>query len=189
MKLYKSTTVSNNLKKLFIALLSVCPSFFLYQAKADGIVAFTNQDDLFFEIVMPKTNWVAGEKITASMVISNISSVTRMIPWQYGDPCTTGFGEYLIINGKTGKRLDCIVSLENRTTIGPNSLGLFEKDEFKRFESNLTRVYGLTNAGDYWIQATGRFQYVGSPEKYFTLVTPRITISLSPKAETNAPPK
>jgi hypothetical protein len=189
MKPHKSTKMLSILKKLSIALLAVCPPFLLCPIKAEGVIAFTNQDDLLFKIVMPKTNWTIGETITASMVVSNMSSLARTIPWQYGDPCTTGFGNYLIVDAKTGSRFDCIVPLEDRANIGPNSLGIFNINELRSFDCNLTRVYGITNAGSYWVQATGRFQYVRSPGKYFTLVTPPINITIAPKAEVNAPPK
>jgi hypothetical protein len=112
-----------------------------------------------------------------------------MIPWAFGDACTTGFGEYLIVDGKTGRRLDCIVPLANRTSIGPSSLGHFGKNDSKCFESDLTSVYGITNSGIYWIQAVGRFSYIESPSKQFTISTPPVIIFISRNVDTNAPPK
>lgn len=151
-----------------------------------GETTFTNQDGLGFGLVVSKTNLTVGDKVLASMIVSNGLDVERTVGWATGNPCSTKFGEFLIIEKDSGKRIDCTLPLRHRIDFVSESLGVFEGHESQEFGFNLVDGYGLTNAGIYTVQAMGKFQYHESPEKRFTLLTPPIVVYLAPKAETNS---
>jgi hypothetical protein len=146
---------------------------------------FTNWDGLFFGITVSETNVIAGGKVAASMIVSNTLDRERYVGWSHGNACSSGFGEFLIIEKNSGKRADCIVPLEDRGAIISASLGKYEKHTARTFEFDLVEGYAVTNAGVYTVQAVGQFHSLEASDKHFTVTTPPITIVLSPSGQTN----
>ncbi len=170
--------------KLTTAILFFAGTSFVY---ADSCL--TNYDNLAFGLVIQKTNLIAGERIPVSMTVSNMLGHERKIPWATGNPCGTGFGEYIITEKTSGKRLECQLTPDDRNRYVSQSLGIFAGHETQIFEHDLVGGYAVTNAGVYLVEATGRFEFAKSPGKYFNLTTPPITVLLSPRVEANASAK
>jgi hypothetical protein len=188
-KLMKNAIVpkSKNIKRLhvwFVGILLFLPSLNLQRLWAE--TTFTNQDNLGFGLMIPKTNLIAGDKVIASMIVSNGLDVERSVGWGTGNPCSIGFGEFLIMEKSNGRKIDCAIPFEDRVGFVSESLGIMGGHQSRAFEFNLADGYALTNAGVYTVQAVGKFQYHETPNNRFTLLAPPITVWLSPKAETNS---
>lgn len=138
-----------------------------------------------FRLVIPKTNFVAGEKIPASLIASNALDRERLLDWHSGDPCWAGIGEFLIVEERSGKRMDCVAPLDERAHVMSASLGPLLDHASQEFPAELLRGYTLTHAGAYSVQAAGKFRLLESPTTYVTLTTPPVITSLSPRIETN----
>jgi len=145
----------------------------------------TNWEGLVIELTMPKTNFVAGEQILASIVVSNSLRSECVITSLDRDPCRAGFGEFLIIEQRSGKRVNCAVPMNQRIHGEERQHRLFWH-ESKEFAAELVGGYAITNSGVYTVQAMGRFRLVGPPDKHCPAVTPPICISFSRGIETLA---
>jgi hypothetical protein len=106
----------------------------------------------------------------------------------HGDPCGPGFGEFLITEISSGKKIECKYPSRDRMPHS-YSLGILDGHKTRNFEFDLAESYALTNAGAYIIQASGRFATNNldqKPDFHFDVVTPPLEILLSSKGETNA---
>jgi hypothetical protein len=149
----------------------------------------TNSNWISFGLFIPKTNLVVGDRILASMICSNSTEMGHYLYGAHGDPCGTGFGEFWITETTSGDKVQC--RFKDRMPYS-YQLDLLEGHTERGFSFDLRDVYHLTNTGVYAIQASGRFttnNLKEKPDHYFSVVTPPIIISLSPKVETNVPPK
>lgn len=175
-----STITSTNYSRCF----SCVVMFILFGtllARADS--CFTNFDGLEFGLKIAKTNYVVGETVMASMVVSNMLDQKRMIPWATGNPCSTGFGEYFVVDIKSGQQKKCVLDKAEQHSFVSQSLGIFDGHEGQVFDHDLALGYGITNTGIYLVQASGRFQFAGDSNRNFTLTTPPLIIFVLPKTE------
>lgn len=152
--------------------------------------AHTNHDWVSFGVSISKTNFFAGDKVPASMVVSNVSETVHYLRPVHGDQCGPGFGEFQISEMTSGKTIECKFSAEQRLPYSA-ALDTLEGHRVESFEINLAYGYGLTNSGIYTVQAMGKFSTNDPPtaSNFFSITTPPVIIYLSPKADTNAPSK
>lgn len=161
------------------SLLLAVPFFLLGSTSSAQVSsASTNWEGVVFELNMPKTNFMAGEQILASIVVSNSLRSECVITSLDRDPCKAGFGEFLIIQQRSGKRVHCAVAMNQRIH-GEEKQHRLLWHEAKEFAAELVGGYAITNAGVYTVQAVAKFRLVGPPDKHCTAVTPPIHISLS----------
>ena len=152
---------------------------------------YTNWDGLYVGLVIPKTNVVFGDEIRASIVISNSVEKEHIVRWQTGDSCSCGFGTFEIVEVSSGKQIECKFSREERGhIIGSGSVHL-QPHQSRVFSLDLMNGYAISNAGPYSVTASRWFPLNEPPtnNQYMTVTTPPVFIFISPKPETNAPPK
>jgi hypothetical protein len=151
-------------------------NFFSWQS-ALAATTETNFNWVAFTLRIPKTNFVAGEKIPVCVCVSNLVNERHVLNWFDGDPCRSGVAKFLIIDQSSGKTLDCVVPREQRG-IGSGRIEELNVTASKEFFGELATNYGITNVGVYTIQAVATFPFVETWEPNFTLKTPSITISV-----------
>jgi hypothetical protein len=161
------------------SLLLAVPFLFLGSTSSAQVAsASTNWEGLVIELNMPKTNFVTGEQILASIVVSNSLRSECVITSLDRDPCKAGFGEFLIIEQRSGKRVHCAVPMNQRIH-GEEKQHRLLWHESKEFAAELVGGYAITNSGVYTVQAMGKFRLIGPPDKHCPAVTPPIYISFS----------
>lgn len=160
---------------------------FLCHGQVNG--ADTNWSWLNFSLSIPKTSFVVGEKIPASIVVSNITNEGHLLRWRADDPCGCGFGKFLIIGAFSTKTNQCKFSPDS-SFLGSRQI-LLESHTSKSFEFDLAAMYFFTNTEPYSVIVKGWFPINGETanRQYFTVQTPAIVIQLSSKGETNTPSK
>ena len=146
----------------------------------------TNWEGLIIELNMPKTNFLVGEQILASIIVSNALRSECLITSLDRDPCRAGFGEFLIFEERSGRRIHCAIPMNERIH-GEEKQHRLIWHEAKEFAAELVGGYAMTNAGTYTIRAMGKFRLVERPDKHCTAITPPIVISLSNGVEARAP--
>lgn len=142
----------------------------------------TNQDGLALFLTVPKTDFFCGEKIPATIIVSNMTTIERRLDWATGNPCSTGFGEFWIVETNSNRTISCQLPLEDRANFVSQSLDSLEGHQLRTFQKNLVYGYALTNAGNYSIQFTGRFWPSKSTDGGGILTTPPLMISVSSKS-------
>jgi hypothetical protein len=135
---------------------------------------------------MPRTNFLVGEQIFASVIVSNALRSECLITSLDRDPCRAGFGEFLIFDERSGRRVHCAVPMNERIHGEEKQQQLFWH-ESKEFAGELTSAYAITNAGTYAVRVMGKFRLIGRPDKHCTAITPPIVISISTGIEASAP--
>lgn len=183
--------MSRNLRNILAMLLLPLAFFSNITAFADDISCVTNRNGLALFLTIPQTNIICGDKISITVIVSNMTSIERRLDWATGNPCSTGFGEFRIVETGSGKLLDCQLPLEDRVNFLSHSLDYLGSHEVKRFEKNLAYGYAVTNVGIYSIQFAGSFRSLKTPDIFFDLTTPPIEISISSKTtdtSSSAPP-
>ena len=162
---------------LFVAFIVVLAS-----SKTIAADSYTNWNDLVLGLTIQKTNFAIGDSMPADIIISNATSKYHLIRIQ-GHPCDCGFGTFIITDKSSGKTIKCAVTDNDMSS---SSFGLY-LHRSKTFQFDLKYGYGITNTGDYSVQASGWFPLQEPPNGQFTnIFTPPITITLSKKTETNA---
>jgi hypothetical protein len=155
-------------------------------AAASDFSTSTNWEGLTVELDLPKTNFAAGEQILASIIVSNSVLSECVVTSLDRDPCRAGFGEFLIIELRSGKRVHCTVPMNQRIH-GEEKQHSLVWHEAKEFAAELAGGYAITNTGAYTIQALARFRFLGKAEKHCDAVTPPITLWFSRGNESPAP--
>ena len=148
---------------------------------------FTNWNGVAFGLVVPKTNLVAGEKVFASIVISNALDTEYHVPWSR-NLCSCGFGEFSIVEMSSGKTIDCNLSREGRM-FHSFSLGTIKGHESQSFQFDLSEGYALTNRGIFIVQAKGWLPERDAPKQRSIVLTPPLVLWLSPETESNVSSK
>jgi hypothetical protein len=135
---------------------------------------------------IPKTNFVVGEKIPASIILSNADDRQHFIFHDSSDLSSCGFGWFSIVEVSSGKKADYSL-----VPSGRGSMRLIAGHKSESFDFDLAAGYPITNAGLYNVQAVGWFPINEPPTNAanVTKATQPIIILLSQKPKTNAPPK
>jgi hypothetical protein len=179
--------MQNSIKQIHVVI-AICFSLLVVGLCClNAAETFTNWNGFTLELIIPQTNLVAGGNIPASIVVSNALDTDCHIPWSK-NLCSCGFAEFSIFEMISGKNIDCNLSTEGRM-FHSFSLGTLTGHQSQSFQFDLGEGYALTNAGVFIVQVKGWLPYRESPKQRSVVLTPPIFLQLSPKPETNAPPK
>ncbi len=171
------------------AVLAVMLLFMATLQSSVAIETDTNWSWLNLRLVIPETNLMVGDNISASIVVSNITKNEHILHCSADNPCSCGFGRFSIIESITGEKPEC--RFKSDGAILSNYLISLQSHEFRVFDFDLVAAYAITNAGIYSVSAVGWFPLSEQPtnNQHATMTTPPILIRLSPKTETNTLPK
>lgn len=156
----------------------------------NAVETSTNWTWVNFGLSIPQTNLFLGDKMWADIIISNTFHELHPIKWIADDPCGYGFGEFLITEISSQKKIKCKYSMSDRGAITLTGNTDLQSHSAKTFNFNLATAYSITNAGIYSVQAIGWFPLnePATNHQYVTVTTPPLFIKLSSRRETNAPP-
>lgn len=143
----------------------------------------TNWDWLNFKLIVSKTNFFIGDKIPATLVVSNIVKNEHVLRYSHDWPCTCGFGTFSVTEVATGNKYECNYRFDGAML--SNSRILMQSHQSKGFDFDLSGNYTLTNPGVYCIRGVAWFPLSEPPtdRRYTNVITPPIFIILSPKAQ------
>lgn len=183
-------TPNHSLKAFLKHLLGLTLFLFLSQNARTG-ESSTNWNWAHFALNIPQQKLILNDEIHASIVVSNTSEAQHLVRWVADNPCGYGFGEFRILDISSGNIIECRHPPDEHGVVTLTGASHLQDHMSKTFDFNLAAAYTITNAGVYSVQAIGWFPASEPPtnNQYVTVITPPILISLSPKVETNAPPK
>jgi hypothetical protein len=149
----------------------------------------TNWEWLTFRLVIPQTNLVIGDKMPASIVVSNILDQEHFLRFSTQNRCDCGYGYFSIIESATGNKIECKFKPNGDFTMNRNFYLPGHKSHTADFDLNA--VFFMTNRGSYSVSAIGWFPVSEPPtnNQFSTIAAPPISIQLSTGTKTNAPPK
>ena len=162
----------------------------LLTVATNGAVVYTNLNGMSLGLELTRTNIVAGERLIATMIVSNASKVMTEITWTKGaeGDFDTGIGRFMIID-ETGYTLPKTVPWRLRQAMGVRGTP-FEPGASQRFDGDLVWGYSLTNPGNYIVKAIAALPLTNDTGARLTFMaeTPPVEITVMPRDATSPPP-
>jgi hypothetical protein len=153
-----------------------------------AVVTSTNVDGIVLRLELAATRVVAGERLNASMVVSNASQAIPRLKWQrqqgYRD---TGIGDF-VVTDDIGHALPKTVPFYEMEFIG-SSGGDFPPGKSETFAGDLVYSYSLTNPGTYQVKSIAMVpQPRDATFDAMVIETPSLSITVEPRPEQSPPP-
>jgi hypothetical protein len=169
------------LKELFMKTIWLIPTLLAAQLSFGATAAYTNVNGIVLGIVMATTNVVAGDRLRASMIVSNASDTpTDMVVWKQWGYQDTEIGNF-VVTDESGYVLPRTVPYYDMGMMG-HSGRPFPPGASGTFEGDVVWGCSVTNPGTYLVKAVARVP--GS----MVIETPPLAITVTPRGEASAPP-
>jgi hypothetical protein len=160
-----------------------------------GVGTFTNVDQVVLGLELGATNVSAGDRLPATMLISNASPFELQYRWftAAGWKDTT-IGDF-VITDVDGTRLPKTVPLYEVSHSGSGRTLHFRPGEAHRFEGDVVYGYSLTNPGIYFVRAIAMVPTTNAPAPdrlagdRMVIETPPLAITVIPRPEGAPPPR
>jgi hypothetical protein len=176
-----------------------CAMLALIRGLLHGETISVEKENVVLRLEM-STNIVSGMGLPVSVVVSNTLDVDRYFRWQNGDPCRAGIGEFVINDKVTGKKMECVVPMDERTAQTGRGADIQPHSNQAMPIIDLATKYGLTNAGQYSVKLAahllsrigegGRFEYVDFETPAFQVtIVPAEGISANLETNTTVIPE
>jgi len=147
---------------------------------------FTNQGGLALGLAVERTNYLTGEAVMVSALVSNWATAPRWLSWQTRDPCAAGFCKLWVSDARSGTTVPCVGRPEVRSSGRGSDFSSRGSDQIN---ADLMKGFGLTNPGCYSVRAFGQFPCLQPPTGFLMLTTPPVLITISaPAIERGAVP-
>ena len=124
-------------------------------AHANRILVSTNFQGLELMWSLARTQFYSGAEIRMAMTVSNATAAGREFRYEAGRK-DTSIGDAAITDALTGLPVESLILPRDRFGYSQRRRPLSKGDEFG-YDCDLTKLYGLTNAGTYFIQVKSWF--------------------------------